>query len=112
MHLMKQFLLFAGTESVPDNGASGFVADFDSAVDALLFLVDHRVRSQWWHVLDTKTGEVVERSHVSTANGMIGFERSKWIAGSHAVKLPRAVPASRSADVNEVQTDYRTVFTA
>jgi hypothetical protein len=109
---MKQFLLFAGPEGATENGVSGFVADFDCAVDALLFIVDCRVPAEWWHVLDIKSGEVVERHNVSTADGVIKFRPSDRIVGSQGVKLPRAVPAPNSADLNEVATDFRTVFTA
>jgi hypothetical protein len=85
---MKQFLLFAGTVDNPAGGIHGFVGDFDSIAEAFLTLVDQQVTSEWWHVLDLKTGEVVERQHLKTSKGMIGFQKSDWIVGSPAASLP------------------------
>ncbi len=78
---MKQYLLFAGREDAGLKGVQGYVGDFDSFAEAFVALVDRQTPSQWWHVLDTKTGEVVERQHLKVDNGMVGFERSQWVAG-------------------------------
>jgi hypothetical protein len=78
---MKQYLLFAGREETNLKGVHGYVGDFDSFAEAYVALMDQQTPSQWWHVLDTKTGEVVERQHLRINNGMISFERSHWVAG-------------------------------
>jgi hypothetical protein len=94
---MKQFLLFAGTADNPAGGMHGFAGDFDSIAEAFLGLVDSQIASEWWHVLDTKTGEVVARQHLKTAKGMIGFQKSDWIVGSGS-----SLPSVRGADLSEL----------
>ena len=93
---LKQYLLFAGREDTNLKGVHGVVGDFDSFAEAFVALVDRQTPSEWWHILDSKTGEVVERQHLKVHNGMIGFERSAWIAGQPAQEEPIAVtvPAS------------------
>ncbi len=75
----------------------GFVGDFDSIAEAFLSLIDQQVASEWWHVLDTKTGEVVERQHLRTNKGMIGFQKSDWVVGSQA-----SLPSVRGADLSDL----------
>ncbi len=94
---MKQFLLFAGTAETTAGGVHGFVGDYDSIAEAFLSLVDGQVPSEWWHVLDTKTGEVVERQHLKTAKGMIGFQKSDWVVGT-----PSTLPSVRGADLSDL----------
>jgi len=90
---MKRFLLFAGAEVTKANGLMGFVADFDSCADALLSLVDQQSPSDWWHVLDTHTGEVIERHHIHVRSGLIGFQRSDRVVGSQAQGSQMPAPA-------------------
>ncbi|HET6261960.1 MAG TPA: hypothetical protein VFG99_06935, partial [Chloroflexia bacterium] len=78
---MKQFLLFAGQDDGSARGVQALVGDFDSFAEAFVSLVDRQTPSQWWHVLDTKTGEVVERQHLKVSNNMVGFQRSDWTVG-------------------------------
>ena len=115
---MKQYLLFAGREGTNLKGVNGLVGDFDSFAEAFVSLVDQQTPAQWWHVLDTKTGEVVERRHLKVHNGMIGFERSEWVAGQPAREEPIAVPAPAAAlsvslpkavDLNALEADLRSV---
>jgi hypothetical protein len=94
---MKQYLLFAGTETNKTGGIHGFAGDFDTVAEAFLSLVDQQTASEWWHVLDTKTGEVYERRHIRMNNGMIGFQRSEWVVGSAAKKVSIAAPAPAPA---------------
>ena len=117
---MKQYLLFAGREETNLKGLHGFVGDFDSFAEAFVALVDRQTPSQWWHVLDTKTGEVVERQHLKVNNGMIGFHRSDWVVGQTAKEELTAaltsapVPAisvslPKAADLNALEADLRSV---
>jgi hypothetical protein len=92
---MKRFLLFAGTDVVTAHGVAGFVADFDSSAEALVLLVDQQHPSEWWHILDTQTGEVIARRQVRLSNGTIGFQRSDRIVGTLAKTMP--VPGDRPA---------------
>ena len=119
---MKQFFLFAGRNDASLKGVHGFVGDFDSFAEAFVALVDRQTPSQWWHVLDTKTGEVVERQHLKINNGMISFERSHWVAGQPAqaeavaALLPAQAPAiavslPKAADLNALEADLRAVVT-
>jgi hypothetical protein len=109
---MKQFLLFAGTEAAKASGVNGFVADFDSVAEAFLSLIDHQTASEWWHVLDTQSGEVFERRHIRTSNGMIGFQRSDRVVGTQARKsVPISAPAPKGADLNELEAGLRNVVT-
>ncbi len=94
---MKQFLLFAGTNENASGGVHGFIGDFDSIAEAFTALVDGQVPSEWWHVLDTRTGEVVERQHLKTAKGMIGFQKSDWVLGT-----PSTLPSVRGADLSDL----------
>jgi hypothetical protein len=106
---MKQFLLFAGTEAAKVDGVRGFIGDFDSVAEAFLSLVDQQTPSEWWHVLDTKTGEVTERRHIRTSNGMIGFHRSDWVVGTPAKKGPIALPSTAESDLSELEVGLRSV---
>ena len=94
---MKQYLLFAGRDDAHLKGAQGLVGDFDSFAEAFVSLVDQQTPAQWWHILDTQTGEVVERRHLKVHNGMIGFERSAWIAGQPVQEEPIAVTTPTAA---------------
>src|SRR5215204_4586269 len=106
---MKQFLLFAGKEGAKTVGVNGFVGDFDSLADAFLSLVDQQTPSEWWHVLDTRTGEVVERRHLRTSNGMIGFQRSDWVIGTPAKKAAIALPSTADSDLSDLEVGLRSV---
>jgi hypothetical protein len=107
---MKQYLLFAGTETIKTGGLHGFAGDFDTVTEAFLSLVDQQTASEWWHVLDTKTGEVYERRHIRMNNGMIGFQRSDWVVGTPAKKVPIAAPgAPKVAELSELEIGLRSV---
>jgi hypothetical protein len=106
---MKQFLLFAGTEGTRTVGVNGLLGDFDSAADAFVAIVDHQLPSEWWHILDTKTGEVVERRHLRVSNGMIGFQKSEWIVGTSTKKLPINAPAPKAGDITDLEAGMRAV---
>jgi endonuclease IV len=115
---MKQYLLFAGTETNKTGGLHGFAGDFDTVAEAFLSLVDQQTASEWWHVLDTKTGEVYERRHIRMNNGMIGFQRSDWVVGTPAKKVPIAAPtpapvvaptAAKVAELSELEIGLRSV---
>ncbi len=121
---MKQFMLFAGQNDVNFKGVHGVVGDFDSFAEAFVALVDRQTPAQWWHVLDTKTGEVVERQHLKVHNGMIGFERSEWIAGQsareEAIAASSPAPAPeptmaialpKAADLSALEADLRSAVT-
>ena len=119
---MKQFLLFAGCASTNLKGIHGFVGDYDSFAEAFVALVDRQIPSEWWHILDTQTGEVVERQHLKINNGMISFERSHWVAGQPSKQeaiapLPSAqapaiaVSLPKAADLNALEADLRAVVT-
>jgi hypothetical protein len=118
---MKQYLLFAGRDDANLKGVHGLVGDFDSLADAFVALVDRQVLSEWWHVLDTKTGEVVERQHLKIHNAMIGFERSHWVAGQPsklepvvtAAPVPTvAVSLPKAPDLNTLEADLRSAVVA
>ena len=114
---MKQYLLFAGREDTNLKGVHGFVGDFDSFAEAFVALVDRQAPSQWWHILDTKTGEVVERQHLKVHNGMVGFERSHWVLGhpvrEEAITLPPPATAIEPAlpEIDAIEADLRSVLT-
>jgi hypothetical protein len=96
---MKQYLLFAGRGDAHLRGVQALVGDFDSFAEAFVSLVDQQTLAQWWHILDTKSGEVVERRHLKMHNGMIGFERSDWVLGesSKAEPVVAAAPNANGA---------------
>ena len=77
--------------------------------DAFLSLVDQQTPSEWWHVLDTRTGEVVERRHLRTSNGMIGFQRSDWVIGTPAKKAAIALPSTADLDLSDLEVGLRSV---
>ena len=104
---MKRFLLFAGTDLAMAHGVAGFVADFDSSAEALVLLVDQQKPSEWWHILDTQTGEVIARQQVRLSNGTIGFQRSDRIVGTHAKTKAVPAPAPRRAGLDPLETDLR-----
>lgn len=106
---MKQYLLFAGTAATKTLGLKGFIRDFDSAAEAFLALVDNQIPSEWWHILDTQTGEVLERRHIRISNGMMGFQRSEWIVGTAAPKA--AMPVATGTNLAELEAGLRSVVT-
>ena len=106
---MKQFLLFAGKDGSKTTGVNGFAGDFDSVAEAFLSLIDQQTPSEWWHVLDTKTGEVIERRHIRASNGMIGFQRSDWVVGTPAKKAPISLPSTADSDLSDLEVGLRTV---
>jgi hypothetical protein len=115
---MKQYLLFAGRANTNASGVHGFVGDFDSFTEAFVSLVDRQTPSEWWHILDTKTGEVVERKHLKVHNGMIGFERSHWVVGQPSKEEPIALPAPVAAtselklpEIDSIEADLHAVLT-
>ena len=112
---MKQFMLFAGQNDANLKGVHGFVGDFESFAEAFVALVDRQAPSQWWHFLDTKTGEVVERQHLKVNNGMIGFQKSEWVAGqptTEAIAAPASaisVSLPKAPDLSALEADLRSV---
>jgi hypothetical protein len=105
---MKQFLLFAGSESEKTVGLNGFMGDFDSAADAFVALVDNQLPGEWWHILDTKTGEVIERRHLRVNNGMIGFHKSDWmVGGTKKTTVEARLP--KAPDVTDIEAGMRAV---
>jgi hypothetical protein len=90
---MKRFLLFAGAETSKTVGVSGLVGDYETALEAFVSLVDNQTPSEWWHILDTQTGEVIERRHLKV-NGSLSFMRSDRIVGSQAPRTPITVRAA------------------
>ncbi len=123
---MKQYLLFAGRANSGTTGVHGLVGDFDSFADAFVSLVDRQTPCDWWHILDTQTGEVVERQHLKINNGMIGFQRSEWLVGEGSKKEPIAIPAptasapaasapapvAKAPDIDTIEADLRSVITS
>ena len=115
---MKQYLLFAGRADASMAGVRGLAGDFDSFAEAFVALVDRQTPSEWWHILDTKTGEVVERQHLKVHNGMIGFVRSHWVVGQPSQAEPITVPApvadtpvAKLPDIDSIEADLRSVLT-
>lgn len=58
---MKRYLLFAGSNYYPSGGWDDFEGSFDSAAEALAAVPSIRVRREpdWFHVIDSQTGERV-----------------------------------------------------
>ncbi len=121
---MKQYLLFAGRDDAHLKGVQALVGDFDSFAEAFIAMVDRQNPAAWWHILDTHTGEVVERRHLKVHNGMIGFERSEWIAGQsareEAIAASSPAPAPeptmaivlpKAADLSALEADLRSAVT-
>jgi hypothetical protein len=97
---MKRFLLFAGTETSKSVGVNGLAGDYETALEAYVSLVDNQTPSEWWHILDTQTGEVIERRHLKV-NGSLSFMRSDRILGSQALRTPITVrPALQTNGVD------------
>ena len=86
---MKRFILFAGTDASKTVGVNGLAGDYETALEAYVSLVDNQTPSEWWHILDTQTGEVIERRHLKV-NGSLSFMRSDRIVGSQAPRAPIA----------------------
>jgi len=104
---MKQYLLFAGMKSAATVGVHGLAGDFDSVAEACLSLVDRQTPGEWWHVLDTRTGEITERRHIRTKNGMISFQKSDWVAGQATEQTPHLPPAK---GLDELEADLQSVM--
>ncbi len=116
---MKQYLLFAGRANTDTSGVHGLVGDFASFAEASVSLVDRQTPSEWWHILDTHTGEVVERQHLKISSGMIGFQRSEWVVGQPAKEEPITVtapaapiPAPKLPEIESIEADLRSVLTS
>ena len=52
---MKRYLLFGGQNYDPNGGWGDFIADGDDAEEILA----HRPLTEWWHIVDTETREIV-----------------------------------------------------
>jgi len=55
---VKRFLLFGGDAHCAEGGWNDFVDSFDSQEKAIASLRDGKL--DWWHVVDTQTGEKVD----------------------------------------------------
>jgi hypothetical protein len=116
---MKQYLLFAGRDDGSSKGVHGLIGSFDSCAEAFVALVDRQIPCGWWHILDTRTGEVVERRHLKIHNGMIGFQRSDWVVAPPVRQevvatppaLPISVPTPAVADLGGIEAGLRSVVT-
>ncbi len=116
---MKQYLLFAGRNDARAGGVHGLIGSFDTCAEAFVALVDQQILCEWWHVLDTKTGDVVERRHLRVHNGMIGFQRSDWLVVSPIRQevavappaLPIAAPMPKAAELGGLEGGLRSVVT-
>ncbi|HEX2554896.1 MAG TPA: hypothetical protein VHL98_14440 [Microvirga sp.] len=114
---MKQFLLFAGRAQSGTAGVHGLAGDFDSFADAFISLIDRQTPCDWWHILDTRTGEVVERRHLKVSNGMIGFQRSDWVVGEGgpdeplaSITLPAPAAEVKLPEIASIEADLRSVL--
>lgn len=58
---MKRYLLFAGSAYFPCGGWGDLLGDFEEIKYAKLILLTLRkMDKEWWHIVDTTTGSVVE----------------------------------------------------
>lgn len=56
---MKRFILFAGYTYYPCGGADDMRGSFDTLLEATTQAAT--THCDWWHVLDTQTGEVAAK---------------------------------------------------
>jgi hypothetical protein len=103
---MKRYLLFAGSGSSNALGVNGLVSDFDSAVEAFLSIVDNQTPSAWWHVLDTQTGEVIERLHVRVKDNVLSFAKSERVVGT---KTPKVALMPAAKPLGDIEMSIRNV---
>lgn len=54
---MQRYVLFAGSNHYPEGGWKDMVGSFDGLIDAVAGIPRD---ADWWHVLDTKLGEIVK----------------------------------------------------
>jgi hypothetical protein len=59
---MKRYLLFAGPRYYPAGGVGDLIGDFDTMVLVIKKIRD--IRTDWWNVLDTQTGQSYNIYHV------------------------------------------------
>ena len=98
--LKRAFWLFAGHEYYPHGGIDDIKATFDSLEDAARagrhhdsvcrigidrLRAEYKTRWQWWHVMDTGTGEVHEEG------------RRTWVPGAPAPEQSGGGPCSSSS---------------
>lgn len=55
---MKRYLLFAGESYYPVGGWKDFVDSYDTIEEAVSY---GRAAGDWWHVVDSATGKIVEK---------------------------------------------------
>ena len=113
---MKQFLLFAGTDAARADGVNG--SSETSRPQPTPFCPSstvklHRNGGMSSTLRPAKSSSAV---HIRTSNGMIGFQRSDRVVGTHAKKLPISTPISattqKAADhLNGLEADVRAVAT-
>src|SRR3954462_7454201 len=107
--VMKQFLLFSGSDDGNREGVNAFVQEFDSVAEAILFLVDNPFARSWWHLLDTQTGEVTERRHLRVTNGAVGVRRSDWAIGTQTKKPTVSVSSPEAVALAGLEAELRDV---
>jgi hypothetical protein len=103
---MKRFLLFAGDGNSNQQGVNGLVGDYDAVAEAFLSLVDNQIRSTWWHILDTQTGEVIEREHLRAKDSTLSFAKSDRIVGT---VMPRVAVLPPAKPLSELERSIRNV---
>ena len=63
--LEKPFLAFCGAHYYPNGGWGDVVDYFDTVEDALAALLNSRLETDWWHIVDIRTGQIVRKREMS-----------------------------------------------
>ena len=103
---MKRYLLFAGHNSANAPGVNGLIGDYDGPAEAFLSLVDNQTPSTWWHILDTHTGEVIEREHLRAKDSVLSFDKSDRVVGYASPRMAVLPPAK---PLSELERSIRNV---
>lgn len=58
---MKRYLVFGGTNYYPEGGWDDFFGSADSMLEAVTMVAKEMIGDEWWQIVDTTTGEIVDR---------------------------------------------------
>ena len=58
---MKRYLLFSGDQHYPLGGWEDFQGSFDTPSEAIAAVVAKHSSHDWWEIVDTEIGEIVQR---------------------------------------------------
>lgn len=84
---MHRYWVFGGSSFYPTGGAYDFKRSFDAMLEAQEYAAS--MRCDWWHVVDTKSGRIVESPVRNPFTGEIVEQESDFLKEEFATHNQR-----------------------